>query len=65
MISLVLEEPVLLYPFLRINIAIRGASLIYRLNFALQLDNLARLLLLLRLEQLNLLLEVRLAVLRL
>ena len=43
MICLVLEEPVLLFTLLLLNIAIRGTSLINRLNFALQLDNLVRL----------------------
>ena len=65
MIGLVLEELVLLTTLLRVNVAIRGAPLINRLNFALQLDNFARLHFLFGLEQLDLFLEVRLAMLRL
>ena len=65
MLGLVSEELVLLPTLLRVNVAVRGAPLINRLNLALQLDNLARLHLLLGLEQLDLLLEVRLAMLRL
>ena len=63
--GLVIEERVLLLTLLVVNVAVRGAPLINRLNFALQLDYLARLHLLLGLEHFDLLLEVRLAMLRL
>ena len=46
MICLVLEELVLLLALLLIYITMGSASLIDRLNLALQLDNVARLLLL-------------------
>ena len=65
MLGLVLEELVLLLPLLRIHVSIRGASLINRLDLALQLDDLAGLFLLLCLEHLDLLLKIGLAMLSL
>ena len=65
MLSLTLEEFVLLLALFGIYITMRGASLVDSRNFTLQLNDLARLILLFRLKLFNALLKICLAMLRL